>query len=60
MSLELLRAPPVCEIARSHDELWVEPLHQPRQGALDPVLLMCTRMQVGNMEEPDVHDRTRL
>jgi hypothetical protein len=23
-------------------------------------LLMCTHVQVGNMEEPGIHDRTRL
>jgi hypothetical protein len=27
---------------------------------LDFLLLMCTHVQVGNMEEPGVHDRTRL
>ena len=59
-TLELLGAPPVREIARSDDELRVEPLHQPRQRLLDLALLMCTRVQVGNMEEPRVHNRTRL
>ena len=58
--LELLWAPTVGEIARSDYELRVEPLDQPRQGLLDFALFMCTRVQVGNMEEPRVHNRTRL
>jgi hypothetical protein len=48
------------EIARSHDDLRLEPLHQPLQRMLDFLLLMCTHVEVGNMEEPGVHDRTRL
>jgi len=59
-TLELLRAPAVREIARSDDELRVEPLDQPRQRFLDFSLLMCTHVQVGNMEERRIHNRTRL
>jgi hypothetical protein len=50
----------VREIARSDYELRVEPLYQPRQRLLDFALFMYTRVQVGNMEEPRVHNRTRL
>jgi hypothetical protein len=48
-TLELLRAPPVREIPRGDYELRVEPLYQPHQRPLDFALLMCARMQVGNM-----------
>ena len=59
-TFELLEAPPVREIAGSHDELRVEPLNQPRQCLLDFALFVRTRVEVGNMEEPRVHNRTRL
>jgi hypothetical protein len=50
----------VREIAGSNDELRLQPVHEPRQRLLHLPLLVCTRVQVGNMEEPGVHDRTRL
>jgi hypothetical protein len=50
----------VRKIARSDYELRIEPLDQPRQRPLDFAFLMCTRVEVGNMEEPRVHNRTRL
>jgi len=59
-SFDLVPAPPVCEIAGSYDELGFEPLHEACERALDSRLLMCTRVQVGNMEKPRIHDRTRL
>src|SRR5262249_54742131 len=52
--LELLPAPAVREIAGGHDELGLEPLRQPLQRLLDFPLLMCTRVEVGNMEEPGI------
>jgi hypothetical protein len=58
--LELLPAPSVPEIAGRHDELRFEPLREAPERPLDFRLLMCTRVEVGNMEEPRVHDRTRL
>ena len=48
------------EIAGSHDELRFQPLHEPRQRLLYFRLPMCTRVQVGYMEEPRFHNRTRL
>ena len=59
-AFELLPAPAVGQIAGSDYELGLEPFHEPRQRVLYFQLLMCTRMQVGNMEEPRVHNRTRL
>jgi hypothetical protein len=50
----------VGEIPGSDDELRLQPLHEPPQRLLYFVLLMCTRVEVGNMEEPRVHKRTRL
>jgi len=50
----------VREIAGSHDELGLEPVDEPLQRTLDFRLLMCTRVEIGNMEEPGIHDRTRL
>jgi hypothetical protein len=58
--LELRPAAAVREIAGRDDELRLRPLHQPPERPLDAGILMCTRVQVGNMEEPGVHDRTRL
>ena len=48
------------EIAGRDDELRLEPLDEPRERLLDVPLLMCTHVEVGNMEEPRVHNRTRL
>jgi len=48
------------EIAGSHDELGLEPLDKPLQRMLNFRLLMSTHVEVGNMEEPGIHDRTRL
>jgi hypothetical protein len=48
------------EIARRDDDLRLQTLHESREPALDLPLLMCTHVQVGNMEEPGVHGRTRL
>jgi hypothetical protein len=35
-------------------------LHEPPQRPLHFAVLVCTRVQVGYMEEPGVHNRTRL
>jgi hypothetical protein len=59
-AFELRAAAPVSEIARGDDEPRLEPFHEPPQPALDLAFLVCTHVQVGNMEEPGVHDRTRL
>jgi len=40
--------------------LGLESLDQSPQRRLYFPLLMCTHVEVGNMEEPGVHDRTRL
>jgi hypothetical protein len=58
--LELLPPPAMGEIAGGDDELGLEALHEPSESAFYFPLLMCTCVQVGNMEEPGVHDRTRL
>src|SRR5438477_521559 len=59
-AFELLPAPAVRKITRGHDELGLEPVDEPLQRALDVRLLMCICVEVGNMEEPGIHDRTRL
>ena len=48
------------KIARSDDELWLQPFHEPSKRTLYFPLLVCTHVQIGNMEEPGIHDRTRL
>ena len=48
-TFELRAASAVREIARSDDDLRLQTLHEPRQRLLDIRLLMCTRVQVGNM-----------
>jgi hypothetical protein len=58
--VELSAATPVGKIAGSHDELGLEPLDEARESAFDLRLLVCTGVQIGNMEEPCVHNRTRL
>ena len=59
-ALELLGTPAMREIAGGDDELGLDALDQPRDRLLDLPLLVCTHMQVGYMEEPGVHNRTRL
>jgi hypothetical protein len=59
-ALELLSAPTVCEVARGDDELGLQPLYELRERLFHVPLLVCARVQVGNMEEPHVHNRTRL
>jgi hypothetical protein len=59
-TLELRAAAAVREIARRDDDFGLQPLDEPRQRALDFAVFMCTHVQVGYMEEPGVHDRTRL
>jgi hypothetical protein len=58
--LELRAATAVGEVARCDDQLRLGALHEPRECTFDLRLLMCTHMQVGNMEEHCPHDRTRL
>jgi hypothetical protein len=59
-ALELGAPASVREIAGSDHDLRLEPLHETCQSVLDVPLLMCTHVQVGNVEEAGVHDRTRL
>jgi uncharacterized protein (DUF58 family) len=59
-ALELLAAAAVREISRCDDELRLDPLHEACKRPLDVRILVCTRVKIGNMEEPRVHDRTRL
>jgi hypothetical protein len=58
--LELLATASVSEIARRDDELRLRSLHESCERALDVRLLVCTRVEIGNMKEPRVHERTRL
>ena len=58
--LELRPAAAVRKIARSDDELGLQPFHEPSKRTLYFPLLVCTHVQIGNMEEPGIHDRTRL
>jgi len=50
----------VGQIAGGDHELGLEPFHEPRQRVLYFFLLVCTRVEIGYMEEPRVHNRTRL
>jgi hypothetical protein len=50
----------VGEVARGDDELGLQPLYELRERLFHVPLLVCARVQVGNMEEPHVHNRTRL
>ena len=59
-ALELLPAAAVREIAARNHELRFQPLHPPSQRLLRDLVLMYTHVQVVNMEEPGIHDRTRL
>ena len=59
-ALELLSAPAMGQIAGRDHQLRLEPFHEPRQRVLYSCLLMCTRVEIGYMEEPRVHNRTRL
>jgi hypothetical protein len=58
--LELLPAATMREIARCDDDLRLQTLHEPYERLLDFPLLMCTHVKIGNVEEPGIHDRTRL
>jgi hypothetical protein len=58
--LELLWAASVSEIARRDDELRLRSLHESCERPLDVRLLVCTRVEIGNMKETRVHKRTRL
>jgi hypothetical protein len=50
----------VGQIAGCDNQLRLEPFHKPRQRVLYFFLLMCTRVEIGYMEEARVHNRTRL
>jgi hypothetical protein len=58
--LELLGAASMSEIARRDDELRLRSLHEPCERPLDVRLPLCICVEIGNMNEPRVHDRTRL
>ena len=58
--VELPPAAAMSKIPRRHDELRLQPLYEPREGTFDLRLRMCTGVQIGNMEEPCGHNRTRL
>jgi hypothetical protein len=59
-ALEFLSAPAVGQIAGGDNQLRLEPFHEPRQRVLYFSFLMCTRVEIRYMEEPRVHNRTRL
>jgi hypothetical protein len=58
--VELPTAAAMGEIAGGHDELGLQPLYESRERPFDLRLRMGTGVQVGNMEEPSGHNRTRL
>ena len=58
--LVLVARAPVREIARGNDQLRPDPQHEGLQRLLDLRLLLCTRVQIGYMEEACRHDRMRL
>jgi hypothetical protein len=58
--VELPPAAAMSKIPGGNDELRLQPLYEPREGALDLRLRVCTGVQIGNMEEPCGHNRTRL
>jgi hypothetical protein len=59
-ALELLPTPAVGKIARGDHELGLEPFGEPCQRVLYFFLLMCAYVEIRYMEEPRVHNRTRL
>jgi len=50
----------VGKIARGDHELGLEPFGEPCQRVLYFFLLMCAYVEIRYMEEPRVHNRTRL
>ena len=55
--LLLLRLVPVGEIAGGEDDLGVGPLHQLDEIGLDLRLLVRPRMEVGDVQQPEVWHR---
>ena len=58
--LVLLAPAPVGEIARGDDQRRPDPSHEGGERRLDFGSLVCTRMEIGYMEEARRHDRMRL
>jgi hypothetical protein len=59
-ALVLLAPPTVREITRSDDQLGARTVDQCSERLLDLRILVCTRMEIGYMEEGGRHDRMRL
>ena len=58
--LVLLAAPAIREVAGGDDDVRRDPVDQRGEGVLDLVILTCTRVKIGYMEDPRRHDRMRL
>jgi hypothetical protein len=59
-ALELSRPAAVREVAGGDDELRLDPLDEARERLLDFGLLVRADVEIGNVEEPGRHNRTRL
>jgi hypothetical protein len=58
--LVLVSAAAVREVAGGHDQLGADPPDEGGEGLLDLRILVCTRVEIGYMEEACRHDRMRL
>jgi hypothetical protein len=58
--LMLLPPPAVRQVARRDDERRLDPAHEGGERRLDLGSLVCTRVEIGYMEEACRHDRMRL
>ena len=59
-ALVLGAAAAVREVAGRDDELGRDPVDECRQRLLDLRVLVCTRVEIGNMQDPCGHERMRL
>ena len=56
----LLAGSPMGEVARGDDQFRADPADEGAQRLLDLQILVCTRVEIGYMEEACRHDRMRL
>ena len=56
----LLAAAAVSQVAGGEDQLRLQPFDEGGEGVLDRRVFMCTRVEIGYMQEAPRHDRMRL
>ena len=59
-ALVLAAAAAVGQVARRDDEIGPHLLGEPPERVLDPRILACTRVEIGNMQDACSHERMRL